>query len=306
VNDEREASLSPDPRDPLDHLLAQARWPQASTESTSRLRQQWLALRASQNRWRQILAPLSAAAIVALAIGLAWFAQRKPHGPAVLSTTTRPRDDRAVQSAMLVGRKPTVLESMMIRAAEAREKKRKSASQPSALVARPVANARSMRTSSQRAVMPPVLVERAATRPATSPPLRDPIASLLQSRDAAAIDQYLDLVANPNSRNQALVALSQSPAPPTEQMLAALKAPVVERRVAAALVLGRIDGPVLTRRLIQMVAADQNRREALIALASSRGKDARAFVERAAQSSEFAGLARSTLAMNEVRQTEVQ
>jgi hypothetical protein len=89
-------------------------------------------------------------------------------------------------------------------------------------------------------------------------------------------------------------------------MLAALNDPVVERRIAAALVLGRIDGPVLTQRLIAMVAADQNRREAMIALASSRGKEARAFVEQAATSPQLSGLARSTLAMKEIRQTEVQ
>jgi hypothetical protein len=144
------------------------------------------------------------------------------------------------------------------------------------------------------------------SQPRTPPERPDLILSLLRTPDGAAVGRYLDLVSDPKTRTDALAALSRVANPPTDRLLAALNDPLVPRRVAAALVLGRIDGPVLTRRLITMVAADQNRREALIALASSRGKDAREFVERAARSSEFAGLARSTLVMNEVRQTEVQ
>jgi hypothetical protein len=129
---------------------------------------------------------------------------------------------------------------------------------------------------------------------------------LLRSADEASTQRYLDMVHDPSTRTAALAALPRVSNPPTARMLAALNAPRVEHRIAAALVLGRIDGPVLTRRLINMVAADQNRREAFIALASSRGSDARAFVRQAAQSSELSGLARSTLVMNELQHTEVR
>jgi hypothetical protein len=54
---------------------------------TARLRAKWLALRG--RRW-QSLAPLSAAAIVALAIGLAWLVQRNhPGDPATARTLER-------------------------------------------------------------------------------------------------------------------------------------------------------------------------------------------------------------------------
>jgi hypothetical protein len=287
--------------EPLDEWLAQARWPELSAESTARLRQQWLALRGS--RW-QMLAPLSAAAIVLLAIGLAWLTQRKPPitPPPVANASSA---NASIRPALLAGRPPTVLESMMIRAAEDREKKKKSATKPA-----PQSTVIAVRNPPPRSSTTPPNPIRAtppAALPASRPPDRlDWIVNLLTSRNEPDVQRYLDLVADPVKRHDALAALARVASPPTERMLAALGDPRYERRVAAALVLGRIDGPVLTRRLIEMVAADQNRREALIALASSRGADARAFVRQAAQSSEFAGLARSTLAMNEIKQTEVQ
>jgi HEAT repeat protein len=302
VNPEREPS-SADPRDPLDDWLAQATWPRPSPESTARLCQQWLVLRARQYRWRELLAPLSAAAVVALAIGLAWVTQRRPHVPTVAIMTTRPHV--GAQQALLVGRTPTVLESMVLRAAEEREKKRKNAAtRPSAPLI-PIAKAptRNLPPAALGSVAPPPAIPR-SSQPHPNRP--DPVLTLLRTPDGAAIGRYLDLVSDQKTRTDALGALSRVANPPTDRMLAALNDPLVPRRVAAALALGRIDGPVLTRRLITMVAADQNRREALIALASSRGKEAREFVERAARASEFAGLAQSTLAMNEVRQTEVQ
>ena len=103
----------------------------------------------------------------------------------------------------------------------------------------------------------------------------------------------------------AAMTVAAVPAPAAISLPLPLNDPHVDRRIAAALVLGRIDGLVLTRRLIEMVAADQNRREAFIALASSRGAEARAFVRQAAQSEPLAGLARSTLALIELQQSEV-
>jgi hypothetical protein len=285
VSNERETASS----DPLDEWLDQARWPEASPESVARLRAAWLAVR-GRNRWSW-LAPLSAAAVVALAIGLAWLMQQKPVVPRSLVVHTENVDPPA-RPAVLPGRPPTVLETMMIRAAEDREKKGKSTTRPVT-----IAQSRPNQTAPS---MPP---------PAPSAPKvpSDPIVALLNDNASdAAIQRYLDLVQDSSTRAKALAALARVAKPPTERMLASLDDPRADRRLAAALVLGRIDGPVLTRRLIDMVAADQNRREAFIALASSRGADARAFVRQATQSPALSGLAQSTLAMNEVRQTEVQ
>jgi len=132
------------------------------------------------------------------------------------------------------------------------------------------------------------------------------IVALLKQGDDGSTQRYLEQVADPATRHDALSALMMVNPPPTERMIAALSGPRADLRVAAALALGQIDGPVLTRRLIDMVAADQSRREAFIALASSRGAAARAFVRQATESENLAGLARSTLAMNEVQRNEVQ
>jgi hypothetical protein len=66
-------------------------------------------------------------------------------------------------------------------------------------------------------------------------------------------------------------------------------------RVAAAWTLGRINGPVVTRRLIEMIEAGENRREAFIALAASRGREAQDYLRQAAASSPFASQARSAM-----------
>jgi hypothetical protein len=55
----------------------------------------------------------------------------------------------------------------------------------------------------------------------------------------------------------------------------------------------------VTRRLIERVAGNRNARDAFIALASSRGDEARAFMQRAAASDRFAALARSALVQAE-------
>jgi hypothetical protein len=59
--------------------------------------------------------------------------------------------------------------------------------------------------------------------------------------------------------------------------------PVMANRMAAARVLGRIDGEETSERLIAMVLDDFNRREALLALVASTGEEAAAFLARAEQ-----------------------
>ena len=302
-----EPTSSPDEADPLDDWLPAARWPQPSAESTARLRQTWHRF-STPRPWR-LLAPLSAAAVVALAIGIAWVSMRKPpvnrSEMAANSQTVPPRP------ALVAGRPPTVLETMMIRAAEDREKRARTAAikragdSPPLALHKPIPRPASVPPALP---VPPAPTSIAATPP---PPPRSKasageIVNLLERSDEAAMQRYLDLLADHATRADALAALAKVPSPPTERMLAAFNDPHVDRRLGAALALGRIDGPVLTHRLIDMVAADQHRREAFIALASSRGAEARAFVRQATNSQSLAPLARSTLAMNELHQNEVQ
>jgi len=120
------------------------------------------------------------------------------------------------------------------------------------------------------------------------------------------VDAFLARVADPKTRGQALATLDTLTNPPTDQLLARLTDRRSDVRVAAALALGRIDGPATTDRLIALIAQGQSRREAFIALAASRGDEARAFLQQAAQSENLGGLVRSTLALSELQHSEVQ
>ena len=265
-------------RDPLDDWLAAARWPEPSAESDRRLREGWRRLR---DRHHQVLAMLAAAAVMALAVGVSWVALRKPPAAVV----RRPPQVLPERAPVLAGRPPTLLESMMIQAAEARERR---SSGPAV---------RTARAKLEPPAAPPVVIHAAQPAP-------DPIVELINQPDRLALQRYLELVADRDTRASALAALDRVSSPPTERVIDALRDPRIEIRKAAALTLGRIDGPVLTRRLIGMVAADQNRREALLALTVSRGAAARAFVQQATQTPALSALARSTLIQQQ--QNEVQ
>ena len=60
-------------------------------------------------------------------------------------------------------------------------------------------------------------------------------------------------------------------------------------RFAAAKALGRINGPVVSRRLATLVERDTHRREALAALVYSRGKEAAEYLRAAQRYPELAG-----------------
>jgi hypothetical protein len=70
---------------------------------------------------------------------------------------------------------------------------------------------------------------------------------------------------------------------------------LVSRRMAAAVVLGHIDGPETTRKLADLVVNNVNRREALYALARSNGPEAKAFLDRAARTNELSAAVASTM-----------
>ena len=66
-------------------------------------------------------------------------------------------------------------------------------------------------------------------------------------------------------------------------LFASLSVPLESQRIAAARVIGRIDGAATTQRLIGMVDSGVNRHEACIALLSSRGPEATRYVDAAAR-----------------------
>jgi hypothetical protein len=135
-----------------------------------------------------------------------------------------------------------------------------------------------------------------ASFPADESERRRLLAALLRRDPARSVPAYLAFLADPATSAAALAALDDVPGPPVGALFASLNDPRRANRLAAARALGRIDGPVVTARLAAMVRRNVNRHEALAALASSDGREAKAFFERALASKELGAYARTARA----------
>lgn len=107
------------------------------------------------------------------------------------------------------------------------------------------------------------------------------LAALLARGDVRSTVFYLDFVQNSATSQTALAAAEIVRNPPMGLLFAALEDSFEPRRFVAARVIGRIDGPQTTQRLIAMVEDGTNRQEACAALLSSRGKEAVSYVANA-------------------------
>lgn len=103
-------------------------------------------------------------------------------------------------------------------------------------------------------------------------------ASLLTRGDAASLERCLEFIGNEKTSETALAACETVNNPPMELLFSALQSSLVPQRIAAARVIGRIDGPATTQRLIAIVERGTTRQEACIALLSSRGEEAVRYV----------------------------
>jgi hypothetical protein len=119
------------------------------------------------------------------------------------------------------------------------------------------------------------------------------MASLLSRGDAAAVAAYLDFVQRRETRASALAALDRVAEPPVALLFEFLKSPRQTQRLAAAVALGQIDGPDVSRRLIDMVLSDVPCHEALVALVASPGQEPSRFVSQARSHPLLAGSVRS-------------
>jgi hypothetical protein len=127
-----------------------------------------------------------------------------------------------------------------------------------------------------------VLGELARSEP--SPEVRRSLlAALLARGESDALDVFLSFVENEPTAEAALAAAQVLKNPPMDLLFASLSARLESRRIAAARVIGRIDGAATTQRLIEMVESGVNRHEACIALLSSRGPEAIRYVDTAAE-----------------------
>jgi HEAT repeat protein len=115
-------------------------------------------------------------------------------------------------------------------------------------------------------------------------------AGLLGRGDAAALGDYLNYVQSDTTGETALSAAELVQNPPMEMLFGVLQSPSELNRLAAARVIGRIDGPATTQRLIAMVEQGTSRQEACVALLSSRGEEAVNFVTNARANPPLASL----------------
>jgi hypothetical protein len=109
------------------------------------------------------------------------------------------------------------------------------------------------------------------------------LAALLARGEPGSLDVFLSFVENEPTAEAALASAQTLKVPPMDLLFASLSSSLESRRIAAARVIGRIDGAVTTQRLIGMVEAGVNRHEACIALLSSRGPEAMQYVDAAAR-----------------------
>jgi hypothetical protein len=129
----------------------------------------------------------------------------------------------------------------------------------------------------------PPLVSRLALTEQNAELRQALFAALLARGEPVALAHYLSFVENDRTAERALSAALSVKNPPMDLLFAALSEPLEARRIAAARVIGRIDGDATTRRLIAMVELGINRHEACIALLSSRGPEAVRYVGAAAE-----------------------
>jgi PBS lyase HEAT-like repeat len=107
------------------------------------------------------------------------------------------------------------------------------------------------------------------------------LAALLGRGDVESLRLYVNNVVSEPMAETALAAAEQTSNPPMDLLFAVLRSPSELERLAAARVLGRIDGPATTERLIGLLEEGTSRQEACVALLTSRGQEAVNFVNSA-------------------------
>ena len=299
----------------LDRLLAEARWPEPGEASQRRVLQAYHEAR-SVRLWLPLTYAAAAAIVLALVIGGLIVRRDQSRRVVVNSEPHLPAPSEVPAVAV---RAPTMGERAILLTAQPPVKRANVATRPHLLslsdgIAQVIAGgdpdeiAKLLATNHSAGALERSLLQRrgsanAAVSDACSrlllevasietlsalaqqtgdAEMRTRLFSALLRRDPQrASESFLRFVEDPQRSDEALAALHAVPRDVIEQMFRRLDDPSVRTRMAAARVLGRIDGPVITQRLAQMVWRNENRREALAALVSSGGSDAASFVAKA-------------------------
>ncbi len=267
----------PEPDDPLDALLAVARWPEVRPEAGRRA---WRdAVGRTRSRRGRLVATGAAAAVVTLAV----FTARHPAAiapPVVLAV--RPNPAPAAEP----GRPPTPLELAMLHATG-------SAGRPTAGGVPLVPLVTGWRGAAVPGDRPGR--ERAVERP-VAPTDRLRLVEESTGADPAAAAALGDLLADPATEPAAARAAVRRPAAWTDALFDALGDRRVAVRRGAARTLAGIGGPGVTDRLIGLARRGVHRPEAVAALVRMRSPRARRFVAAAVASPPLAAVTRSALA----------
>jgi hypothetical protein len=267
-------------------MLNQARWPEAKLDAHARLASAYRAERsrvARRTTFARTAVALAASVMIVFAVTRFAGVDQPTTPPHPARVTAQPAgvDERVP----MVVRPPTNLETAILETQRPRQAKSlfPAAKNPSVNVD-VSAIARELET-------PDLPVERRQIL----------LVRLLESRSSEAMRTFLDSVARGATREVSLAALDGVKEPPVEKLITALRDPVMDRRIAAARALGYINGPAVTSRLIRMAEADVLRREAMIALACSRGERAQEYLKHAAEAGPMVSLARSVRLQFDVR-----
>jgi hypothetical protein len=256
----------------LDEFLAKATWPVVTQAQIDRLasiyrREQW---KSSLRQW----GTLAAAAVLMICMGIWTHRLTRPYPTQPLAretTTTTP------PPATIVSRDANLLERAILLSAAPKQSVHAPSPRPApprdALNSAIIAIAGGADSTRVAQKLNPNFVNYAA---------------LLKQPPRYAVPLYLAMVQNPATSDDALAALYDVPRAAIDEFFTHLDDPHVATRMAAARVLGKIDGPVITRKLATMVSRDQNRREALAALISSDGVQAEQFVAQAKRDARLA------------------
>jgi hypothetical protein len=114
--------------------------------------------------------------------------------------------------------------------------------------------------------------------------LRQELLSMLLARgDLASVRTFLERVDDLQTSADALSCLRLATDAPVDALFRCLCGPLLAQRMAAARVLGRLDNPMVSHRLIALVGLGTYRQEAIVALLSSSEPTARQFLAAAAR-----------------------
>lgn len=238
-------SKRPDNPDPLDDLLNAARWPAMLPDATLRLRREWQAI--SRNRSSSQTKWLQAAAMILIGFGV-WFVviKQRSAGVAQQRIVSMPPNP-------IIQNKPDIV---------------------AVRLANPAELAWALTAMSRQEIAGQSHGKSASVQ--KSP---ETLQALLQRDPTTGVQECLKL-AELKHEEPAVSALKNVRGVAIEKLFARLDDPRIETRLAAARLLGKVDGPRVTEQLARMVAANQNRREALAALLQSDGVEAKAFLEQ--------------------------